>query len=238
MEPFRFQELLVDQKITVTDRQLSQFEKYYLLLIEWNERINLTAITEKSQVYEKHFFDSVAASFYFDFTNSYSLIDIGAGAGFPSLPLKIMNPHIHITIVDSLNKRILFLEKLCRELGLDGVTCVHGRAEELAVAPQYREQFDTVSARAVARLNVLAEYCLPFAKVGGTFIALKGADASIELNEAKKAIKTLGGETRKMESFLLPVDHAERSIILIDKVSNTPKGYPRKAGTPAKKPLV
>jgi 16S rRNA (guanine527-N7)-methyltransferase len=238
MEPLRFQQLLSDQKVTVNERQLSQFEKYYSLLIEGNDKINLTAITEKAQVYEKHFFDSVAASFFHDFSTSQSMIDIGAGAGFPSLPIKIVHPHIQITIVDSLNKRILFLENLCRELGLDGVSCVHGRAEELAVIPHYREQFDTVSARAVARLNVLSEYCLPFAKVGGTFVALKGADASIELDEAKRAIKTLGGKTRKMESFHLPEDHAERSIILIDKISPTPKGYPRKAGTPAKKPLL
>lgn len=238
MEVTTFQQLLEEKGISLTSKQIDQYETYFKLLVEWNEKMNLTAITEKGEVYEKHFYDSISASFFYPFSNVETLIDIGAGAGFPSLPIKIIYPQLRVTIVDSLNKRISFLEHLCKEVGLDHVTCIHGRAEELGVNPEYRDQYDCVTARAVARLNVLSEYCLPFAKVGGTFLVLKGSDASSELNEAKKAIKLLGAKTRKMESLLLPSDQAERSIIIIDKVSPTPKGYPRKAGTPAKKPII
>lgn len=238
MEVAKFNPLLQERGIELTDQQSMQFEKYFELLVEWNEKMNLTAITEKQEVYEKHFYDSLTASFFFDFHQVQTLIDIGAGAGFPSLPNKILFPHLHVTIVDSLNKRISFLNHLCKEIGLEHVRCVHGRAEDLGVNPNFRETFDVVTARAVARLNVLSEYCLPFAKVGGSFICLKGSDASIELNEAKKSIKTLGAKTRKMENLLLPSDQAERSIIIIDKQAPTPKEYPRKAGTPAKKPIM
>lgn len=238
MELTDFQQMLEEQGVVLSPRQIEQYETYYKLLVEWNEKMNLTAITEKGEVYEKHFYDSISASFFHPFSEVNTLIDIGAGAGFPSLPIKIIYPHLQVTIVDSLNKRISFLEHLCKEVGLDHVTCIHGRAEELGVKSEYRDRYDLVTARAVARLNVLAEYCLPFAKVGGAFLVLKGSDASNELNEAKKAIKLLGAKTRKMESLLLPSDQAERSIIIVDKVSPTPKGYPRKAGTPAKKPIL
>lgn len=238
MEPLVFQNLLAERGIELTDLQIQQYETYYELLVEWNEKMNLTAITEKKEVYEKHFYDSVAASFFFDFSKVHSVIDIGAGAGFPSLPIKILYPHLHVTIIDSLNKRISFLKYLCQELRLNHVTSIHGRAEEIGVNPQYREQFDVVTARAVARLNVLVEYCLPFSKVGGFFVVLKGSDASNELAEAKKAIKLLGAKTNRVEKLTLPSDEAERNIIIIDKHSETPKGYPRKSGTPSKKPIT
>lgn len=238
MEPKLFEEMLGERGVTLSEQQRTQYEEYYSLLVEWNEKINLTAITEKAEVYEKHFYDSISASFFFDFTKVETLIDIGAGAGFPSLPIKIIYPHLQVTILDSLNKRITFLEHLSKELKLEHVSCIHGRAEEFGGDPKYRDRFDVVTARAVARLNVLAEYCMPFAKVGGNFVVLKGADASNELDEAKKAIKTLGGKTEKLETFALPIEKAERSIIVINKLAATPKGYPRKAGTPSKKPIV
>lgn len=238
MDLKNFEQELSKRAISLSINQLNQYEKYFELLVEWNEKINLTAITEKNEVYEKHFYDSISAAFFFDFTKVTSLIDIGAGAGFPSLPLKIIFPHLEVTIVDSLNKRIQFLQHLVKEIQLEKVNCLHGRAEELGVHPDHRDRYDVVTARAVARLNILTEFCMPFASVGGSFVVLKGSDASNELDEAKKAIKVLGGKTRKMESFHLPSDQAARSIIIIDKLTPTPKQYPRKAGTPAKKPIV
>lgn len=238
MDPIIFEQELDKRGFSLTEQQKAQFEQYFQLLVEWNEKINLTAITEKSEVYEKHFYDSICPVFFYDFNKIQTLIDIGAGAGFPSLPIKILYPHIKVTIVDSLNKRIQFLENLVQELKLDHVTCLHGRAEELGVMPHHRDQYDAVTARAVARLNVLSEYCLPFAKVGGVFIVLKGSDAPNELDEAKKAIKALGGKTEKVESLHLPSEQADRNIIFINKLNPTPKQYPRKAGTPSKKPII
>jgi len=238
MEMVQFEQALKDRGISISPEQAKQYERYYELLVEWNEKINLTAITDREEVYEKHFYDSVAAAFFFDFGKVHTLIDIGAGAGFPSLPIKILFPHLKITIIDSLNKRISFLRLLCEELGLQDVTPLHGRAEDFGVKAEHREQYDVVTARAVARLNVLAEYCMPFAKVGGNFVVLKGSHASLELNEAKKAIKTFGGKTEQVDSLQLPSDQAERSIITIHKFAPTPKGFPRKAGMPAKKPIV
>lgn len=238
MDPIIFEVELGKKGISLSAQQLERLERYYELLVEWNEKINLTAITQKNEVYEKHFYDSISPAFFFDFTKTNSLIDIGAGAGFPSLPLKIVFPHLRVTIVDSLNKRIQFLQHLVEEIDLHDVTCLHGRAEEYGVMPQHRDQYDVVTARAVARLNILTEYCLPFAKVGGDFIVLKGSDASKELDEAKKAIKVLGGKTDRMEGFQLPSEQADRSIIIINKQTPTPKQYPRKAGTPSKKPVI
>jgi len=238
MDPIIFEQELGKKGFSLSEQQKTQFERYFNLLVEWNEKINLTAITEKNEVYEKHFYDSISPVFFFDFTKIKTLIDIGAGAGFPSLPIKIMYPHIEVTIVDSLNKRIQFLQHLVQEIQLDQVTCLHGRAEELGVMAQHRDRYDAVTARAVARLNVLSEYCLPFAKVGGVFIVLKGSDAANELDEAKKAIKVLGGKTEKMECLQLPSEQADRNIIIINKLTSTPKQYPRKAGTPSKKPMV
>ncbi len=238
MEKNQFVSLLAEHGIQLTDEQLQQFDRYFRLLVEWNEKMNLTAITAEPEVYVKHFYDSLSAAFFFPIESVTTLADVGAGAGFPSVPLKICFPHLRVTIIDSLQKRISFLQHLTKELGLEGVTAVHGRAEETGQDPSLRERFDLVTARAVARLNVLVEYCLPLARVGGTFLAMKGSDISPELNEAKKAIKTLGGKTRKVETFALPADAGERNIVLIDKLEPTPKAYPRKAGIPAKKPLM
>jgi 16S rRNA (guanine527-N7)-methyltransferase len=236
VETFRRQ--VEERGIMINDGQMEQFEKYFQLLVEWNEKINLTAITDKEEVYEKHFFDSIAASFFFDFSKVETLIDIGAGAGFPSLPIKILFPHLKVTIIDSLRKRITFLELLMDHLGLSDVTCLHGRAEDFGVMTEYREQFDLATARAVARLNVLAEYCVPFVRIGGYFLALKGADGRQELKEANKSIQSLGAKEFQVDTLHLPADEAERTIIQLQKKSSTPKKYPRKAGTPAKKPIL
>ncbi len=225
------------QNIELNEYQLDQFDKYYNLLVEWNKKMNLTAITEKEDVYLKHFFDSISSSFHFDFTQVESVCDVGAGAGFPSIPLKICYPHLSITIVDSLNKRITFLENLANELNLDNVNFVHSRAEDFGQNKEHREMYDVVTARAVARTNVLSEYCLPLCKIKGNFIAMKGALASEELQEANKAITTLGGKLKKELTFNLPLENSERSIIIIEKIKTTPKKYPRKPGTPQKLPL-
>ncbi|WP_019120837.1 16S rRNA (guanine(527)-N(7))-methyltransferase RsmG [Brevibacillus massiliensis] len=234
----QFAERLSENGIVLTAEQLAQFDLYYRLLVEWNEKMNLTAITEENAVYTKHFYDSVSAAFSFPFAEINTVVDIGAGAGFPSIPLKICFPHLQVTIVDSLQKRISFLENLSRELGLTHVQPLHGRAEDFGQDKAFRESYDLATARAVARLNVLAEFCLPFVKVGGHFIAMKGPDISFELQEAKKAIKALGGKTKKVETLHLPDEAGERNIIVIDKIDPTPKTYPRKAGTPVKKPIL
>jgi 16S rRNA (guanine527-N7)-methyltransferase len=232
----QFTAALQEKGIALTNKQLGQFEKYYETLVEWNEKMNLTAITEKEEVYLKHFFDSLTASFYFDFTKPFNLCDVGAGAGFPSIPLKIAFPHIHVTIVDTLNKRISFLNHLAKELGLEDVQFIHDRAETFGANPNYRESFDVVTARAVARMSVLSEYCLPLVKVGGTFIALKTPQFE-ELEKGQKAIELLGGRLHDTFSFELPLEESERSILIIKKEKQTPKKYPRKPGTPAKIPL-
>src|SRR5690625_5128548 len=232
-----FKDTLLKGNIKLTDRQLEQFARYYEMLVEWNEKVNLTAITDKNEVYLKHFYDSVTPALYDDFTNVNTICDVGAGAGFPSLPLKICYPHLKVTIIDSLQKRIHFLEQLVDQLQLTNVYLVHSRAEDAGQQRKYREQFDVVTARAVARMSVLSEYCLPFSKKGGHFIALKGSSVAEELSDAKNAIKTLGGEVSKVESFHLPKEKSERSIVWIEKVKNTPKKYPRQAGIPNRKPI-
>lgn len=237
MDEIMFKNTIEAEGITLNNTQLQQFSQYYELLIEWNEKVNLTAITDKSEVYLKHFFDSITTSFYYDFSNVNTICDIGAGAGFPSIPLKIAYPHLQITIVDSLKKRIHFLEKLVDTLELDGVNLVHARAEDFGQNKESRASFDIVTARAVARMSVLSEYCLPLCKQGGFFIALKGASSAEELHAAKKAIKLLGGEFKKEHQFALPIEKSERAIIITKKVKNTPKKYPRKPGMPAKQPL-
>lgn len=234
-----FIQALEAKGISLTQRQIDQFETYYQFLVEWNEKINLTAITEKSEVYLKHFYDSLmplwmAADY---FTDGAKLMDVGAGAGFPSIPMKIVRPDLDITIVDSLNKRINFLGLLAEELGLDKVQAVHGRAEEVGQDVTYRGQYDLVTARAVASLNVLSELCIPMAKKGGHFIALKAQRAEEEIQQAQKAIMTLGAKFVEQFSEYLPVEESEREIIVIKKTLDTPKKYPRRPGTPAKKPL-
>jgi 16S rRNA (guanine527-N7)-methyltransferase len=233
----QFEENLREKGITLSSEQLDQFEKYFETLVEWNGKMNLTAITDKAEVYLKHFYDSITASFYFDFTKPFHLCDVGAGAGFPSIPLKIVFPQIEVTIVDSLNKRISFLNHLANVLKLENVHFIHDRAETFGVNPLYRENFDVVTARAVARMSVLSEFCLPLVKVGGHFIAMKAAHAKDELGMGQKAITTLGGSLEEMFTFTLPREESERNILIIKKEKQTPKKYPRKPGTPGKAPI-
>lgn len=235
IEQFSLQ--LKEKGIELSSLQLQQFETYYELLVEWNEKMNLTAITEKEDVYLKHFYDSVSAAFYFDFTKSYKICDVGAGAGFPSIPLKICFPNLQVSIVDSLNKRISFLEHLAASLQLKNTTFYHDRAETFAQKADQREEYDIVMARAVARMSVLSELCLPLVKPGGTFIAMKAASAGEEIDIGKKAITAMGGKLDQVHPFLLPEENSERNIIIIQKVKQTPRKYPRKPGTPNKMPI-
>jgi 16S rRNA (guanine527-N7)-methyltransferase len=233
----QFEASLKEKGIFLTAQQLEQFEMYYKTLVEWNEKMNLTAITEKEEVYLKHFYDSITAAFFFDFSKQFHLCDVGAGAGFPSIPLKIAFPHLEITIVDSLNKRITFLNHLASVLKLEKVHFIHDRAETFGVNPMHRESYDIVTARAVARLSVLSELCLPLVKVGGHFIAMKAAHAKEELEIGKKAITLLGGKVEKTFVFTLPIEESERNILVIKKEKQTPKKYPRKPGMPNKMPI-
>lgn len=233
----QFQSELREKGISLSKEQMNQFQRYYELLIEWNEKMNLTAITEQEDVYVKHFFDSLTAAMYTDLTKPLRVCDIGAGAGFPSIPLKIAFPKLDVTIIDSLNKRITFLNHLASDLKLEHVHFVHGRAEEMGQNPAHREQYDIVTARAVARMSVLTELCLPYVKTGGAFIAMKAASAVDEMGKASRAIAILGGKTEDIFSFRLPVEESERTIIVIRKEKETPKKYPRKPGTPNKAPI-
>ncbi|EEE49362.1 16S rRNA (guanine(527)-N(7))-methyltransferase RsmG [Staphylococcus capitis] len=228
---------LSEHGIELSETQKEQFQTYYQLLVEWNEKMNLTSITEEHDVYLKHFFDSITPSFYYDFDGELCICDVGAGAGFPSIPLKIVFPELKVTIVDSLNKRIQFLNHLAAELGLQDVSFVHDRAESYGKGA-YRESYDIVTARAVARLTVLSELCLPLVKKGGQFIALKSSKGEEELQEANFAINILGGNVKETFSFELPEDAGERQMIVIDKRRQTSKKYPRKPGTPNKSPLL
>ncbi|MBR7928059.1 16S rRNA (guanine(527)-N(7))-methyltransferase RsmG [Aerococcaceae bacterium zg-ZUI334] len=224
--------------IELSDYQIQQFERYYELLIEWNEKINLTAITEKDEVYLKHFFDSIMLLWELPLEHyQQRLVDVGAGAGFPSIPLKIVKPELEITIIDSLNKRINFLNIVSEELQLDNVQAIHARAEDAGQNPVYREQFDIATARAVASLNVLSEFCLPLVRKGGYFLALKAAKGQEELDDAQKAIHVLGAKLEEVKVALLPVEDSERTFIKIRKTLETPKKYPRKAGKPIKQPI-
>lgn len=233
----QFQTLLGDKGVSLSPEQHEQFDTYYSLLVEWNEKMNLTAITDRSTVYLKHFYDSLTLSFVEDFSQPVSICDVGAGAGFPSLPIKICFPDIEVTIVDSLNKRIGFLEHLTSELGLKNVHLHHSRAELFGKDKAFRESFDFVTARAVANLAVLSEYCLPLTKTGGTFFAMKGTAAREELEQSEHALQLLGGKVETVHSLTLPGEQSERNIIRVKKIKNTPKTYPRKPGTPNKKPL-
>ncbi|TYS45586.1 16S rRNA (guanine(527)-N(7))-methyltransferase RsmG [Bacillus infantis] len=237
MNTEQFIKMLEEKGISLSPRQIDQYNIYYETLVEWNEKMNLTAITDKPEVYLKHFYDSVSAAFYFDFSKPLHICDVGAGAGFPSLPIKIAFPEISVTIVDSLNKRINFLEHLAGKLGLENVRFIHDRAETFGQNKEYREAFDVVTARAVARMSVLTEFCLPLAKVGGHFVAMKGASAQDELAAGKKAITMLGGKLEDSYSFLLPEEESERNIFVIRKEKPAPKKFPRKPGTPNKSPI-
>ena len=237
MNEQQFKDALHDKGIELTETQLNQFRVYFEELVEWNEKMNLTAITDQPSVYLKHFYDSITAAFYLDFTKPIKVCDVGAGAGFPSIPLKICFPQIELTIVDSLNKRIQFLNHLSEKLQLSGVEFVHSRAEDFGQS-SHREQYDLVTARAVARLSVLAELCVPLVKNGGLFTAMKAASAPDELKDAAPALSKLGVKEDSIHSFKLPVEDSERYIQVFRKFKKTPKKYPRKAGVPNKTPIV
>lgn len=223
--------------IKLSDHQLEQFETYYEMLVEKNKVMNLTAITEKNEVIDKHFADSLALIKSGVSLTGQKILDIGTGAGFPGIPLKIAFPELEIVLLDSLNKRIKFLNEVIEALGLEKITAIHGRAEDFAKQKEYREQFDYVVSRAVANLTVLSEYCLPYVKVGGCFIPYKSGEIDEELNKSKKAVQILGGKIEEVVKFQLPDTDIGRSFVKIKKNKNTAKKYPRKAGLPAKEPL-
>ncbi|GGC96236.1 16S rRNA (guanine(527)-N(7))-methyltransferase RsmG [Enterococcus wangshanyuanii] len=237
MTPEEFKQLLSKKDIQLSEHQMAQFARYFELLVEWNEKMNLTAITDEQDVYLKHFYDSISLAFFEDFSTNKAICDVGAGAGFPSIPLKIVFPSLEVTIVDSLNKRITFLTELANELGLEKVSLYHDRAETFGQKEEFRGAFDYVTARAVARLNVLSELCLPLVKKEGFFLALKAAKSEEEIIEAKPAIAILGGKFQEEVSFELPVTNGERHIVVIQKKKETPKKYPRKPGLPNKQPI-
>lgn len=228
--------------IEISDDQINCFEKYYELLIEKNKVMNLTAITDKEDVIVKHFIDSIALIPYLtdkgiNINNELKIIDIGTGAGFPGLPLKIMMPDVKFTLLDSLNKRVSFLNEVIDELKLKDIEALHGRAEDYASDNKYREKYDICVSRAVANLSTLSEYCIPFVKEDGYFISYKAGESEEEINNSKNAIKILGGKINKVEEFVLPGTDVSRVFVFIRKLELTDKKYPRKAGVPAKKPL-
>lgn len=223
--------------VTLTKEQIDQFLKYYELLVEWNGFMNLTAITDYDEVMKKHFVDSLSLIKTYDMSKKVKVIDVGTGAGFPGLALKIAYPNLQVTLLDSLNKRINFLNEVILQLGLTGVETVHGRAEDFAKPDKLREKFDLCVSRAVANLSTLSEYCLPFVKVGGEFISYKSEKINEEMAVAQKAINILGGKFDRSEEFTLPDSDIYRNLVVIKKVKETPKKYPRKAGLPAKEPI-
>ncbi len=223
--------------IQLTEKQKQQFDKFYELLVEWNKVMNLTGITEYEEVNEKHFVDSVALVKAVSLNEKQNLIDVGTGAGFPGIPLKIVFPHLKVTLLDSLNKRIKFLDTVIEELGLEHIETIHGRAEDFAKQAHYREQYDICVSRAVANLATLSEYCLPYVKIGGLFIPYKSGEIEEELSHSEKAITILGGKLDQVIKFELPGSEIGRSFVKIEKVKSTAKKYPRKAGLPSKEPL-
>ncbi len=234
-----FSDLMIDYgkeiDIVFTEEQLQKFYQYMNLLIEWNEKINLTAIVEPKEIILKHFIDSLTIIQYIK--PNESVIDIGTGAGFPGIPIKILRKDLKITLLDSLNKRIKFLDEVIKELGLENINAVHARIEEYAKNKQYREKYDVATSRAVANLTTLSEYMLPMVKIKGRAICMKGSEISDEISKSKKSIKILGGEIVDIEEFTLPKSDNKRNVILIEKTENTPSKYPRKPGIPSKEPL-
>jgi 16S rRNA (guanine527-N7)-methyltransferase len=237
MNEEEFLQALKEKGIELNATQQAQFARYFELLVEWNEKMNLTAITDLTSVYLKHFYDSISAAFFIELNGRKTICDVGAGAGFPSIPLKICFPELEVTIVDSLNKRIGFLEHLSSELNLKHMNFVHARAEDFGQNPQYREKFDIVTARAVARLSVLSELCIPLVRNGGIFASMKGAAAEDELADAQKALSILGAKIKEEHFFTLPIENSERNIFVFDKIKSTPRKYPRKPGIPNKTPI-
>lgn len=231
-------ELIIQAKkidVILDEEQIKKFYKYMELLLEWNEKINLTAIVEPRDVILKHFVDSLTICK--ELQKNKTLADIGTGAGFPGIPVKILRPDLDITLIDSLNKRVNFLTMVIEALKLEKIIALHGRIEDFGKNKKYREKFDYVTSRAVANLSTLSEYMIPLVKIGGKCICMKGSNIDEELKNAEKAIKTLGGKIEKVDTFLLPDTDMGRNIILIKKEKATPNKYPRKAGTPAKEPI-
>ena len=231
-----FKKGLEDLSIILDEHQVKQFLDYYELLINWNKVMNLTSITDFTEVITKHFLDSLSIV-KIHYPKSDKILDLGTGAGFPGIPIKIAFPNTQIVLMDSLNKRVNFLNEVIDKLKLDKISAIHGRAEDLGKDPSYRDGFDICTSRAVARLSVLSEYCIPFLKKGGYFISYKSGKITEELDEAKRAIEILGGTIKKKSEFQLSGTDMGRSLILIEKVKNTPKRYPRMAGKPTKEPL-
>ncbi len=224
-----------ENHIPLNDKQKSDFETYAKMLVEWNEKMNLTAITAEEEIAVKHFIDSISVLKYIDIKQNAKIIDIGTGAGFPGIPLKIMRPDIDLTLLDSLNKRLIFLEEVCKVIRAQA-DIVHARAEEFSQKPAYREKFDVAVSRAVANLPSLCEYCIPYVKKGGSFISMKGSDGEKELSLAQNAIAVLGGKADNVHTFTLP-DHSTRTIITVSKISLTPAKYPRRGTKISKNPL-
>lgn len=241
MDPILFKETLMKQEIELNQVQMDQFDRYFHFLVQENEKLNLTAITEEKDVYLKHFYDSIIPAFFMPelLLANQTICDVGSGAGFPSIPLKIINPSLKVSIVDSLNKRVAFLNNLVNELNLTDIAIYHNRAEDFGnKRSEHRESFDFVTARAVARLNVLSELCLPLVKKGGKFIAMKASEAEIEIKEASYGVSKLGGQFMIDQKIELPEDAGDRHIIIYEKKRKTPHTYPRRAGLPNKSPLV
>ena len=224
-------------EIELTKEQLEQFQTYYEMLVEKNKVMNLTAITEKSEVIDKHFIDSISLKKAIDVTKPFKILSLVTGSVFSGIPLKIAYPNLTITLLDSLNKRIKFLQEVIEELGLEGIEGIHGRAEDYAKQSAYREQYDLCVSRAVANLATLSEYCLPYVKEGGYFISYKSGAVEEEVNQSKKAIAELGGKVKEVIAFTLPDTDIERTFVVIEKIKKTPKKYPRKAGLPSKEPI-
>ena len=223
--------------ISLTEQQSEQLYEYYRLLVEWNSFMNLTGITEFSEVVQKHFVDSLSIVKVKNMNDVDNLIDVGTGAGFPGLPLKIVFPHLKVTLLDSLNKRIDFLNAVIEKTGLTGIETIHGRAEDFAKPGLKREIYDLCVSRAVANLSTLSEYCLPFVAVNGSFVSYKSGDSEEEIHQAKHAISLLGGKVKNVDKFQLPGTDMGRALVEIKKTKQTPGKYPRKAGLPAKEPL-